>query len=1229
MRGQNNPDQQHHKVSQQLEEGGGERKLFTSRKMSERSNSSIQGAAKGSTSRLITTRGENTNGNQKDLVALIDKQPGAAHQKYQHIKADGENAVMKLVTPSRVQNTNTNGNGMSSEKREKGRSSLKKKQVREEKKEKLRKLLFDKLGIEDIKEIKLKCPRGSQDYEHHVANTHAQANSPRRRAGVSQPLQPGKQNFKIMMFDTHGDHLPQEMAEDKLRLTPYQVNITPERRRRTNQDEQRDIDDANFIELFYDIDDENSPERQGSPRREKEITNFNSLYKLKGLLGVGAFGVVLLVINRQTFEESALKIINKTRLSNEAREFLRNESHIMKVLNGQKSNSASDNLSTDDSSPTTQDPNFGHRGIVKFKQIFDTPIYAVIEMEYIQGGLLKKLFKLPSSLSETQASEVVKNILEGLSHIHDFGFIHRDLKPENIMLANSSQLDVKIVDFGLSVKHKGVPINQQEQVDDKVGTLVYMAPEQASYKSYSKRIDLWSVGIIMYQLMSQGKHPLYDKEKDSYYDYLQKLRQIAREENKGAEHLQWRFPQNFSELAKDFFSKLCSYPASERYDCKMALEHPWITRKGGQEDIPLTRKQKLTIFNRGMDLKRAIKSVLFCAVIGQTALNLKGQRRSNPIDRDYINRVIQVSANSDSTQASYNESEKGEGQQNEDQAQDKLQEQVSKSVINQLRKREQTNIKKKKELAVKQNLQKQEDKTPISNEISQETPIVIPRRQILKSPSPRKQQTQRKLKGLSTEHKGKTKMLEMFQLQVVQDVSGASVMSDYEKAKLRLQNELSVSAQFALNNPVERILKAPISKLGQYHQEPEQPSLPGHSSFHLPTSHNIDKLAQAQNQIRQMTSTLAKRRTETPITEFALNFPMPNVIRPQEAQPLPQNRYHQMMPYSINITHTPLPHQNPSKGPSNVSVSSILCQDQRKKSTTALNSAAASSIASKTLCPRKLSQIMKNQERGAAALPSAQNAVPLTGDEFSPFSPQTYQDGSELFSDFGGRIALNKDMQAKRKPSFIRDQEQRSLHRDERNIEDYDQFPMVIESANNIDMKKRKSRGIHGKMASSSRHFAGGAKESSHKLPLVDDTPLITIPKCLYNSGSKVLQNIVQQQQKITKQSQQNVTAEFAPLSLGETQRSKADLKQQPSHLNPRSLTRKSVIAQAQLLSGSNYNNYNVGNTLFGGKQSFKGSIDPYVYLQQNLGGEVGYQQQQLNKSSQQNLQRPQNSKRK
>jgi serine/threonine protein kinase len=62
------------------------------------------------------------------------------------------------------------------------------------------------------------------------------------------------------------------------------------------------------------------------------VTDFQSLYKLKGLLGQGAFGEVLLVFNKHTEEESALKIINKSRLSSDAMEFLANEAHILKTL---------------------------------------------------------------------------------------------------------------------------------------------------------------------------------------------------------------------------------------------------------------------------------------------------------------------------------------------------------------------------------------------------------------------------------------------------------------------------------------------------------------------------------------------------------------------------------------------------------------------------------------------------------------------------------------------------------------------------------------------------------------------------------------------------------------------------------------------------------------------------------------------------------------------------------
>ena len=75
--------------------------------------------------------------------------------------------------------------------------------------------------------------------------------------------------------------------------------------------------------------------------------------------------------------------------------------------------------------------------IAKFKQIFDTPTYIFIEMEYVPGGLLKKLFKRSKPMIESEVKAVVKNVVEGVSYIHERGYMHRDLKPENILMCEA------------------------------------------------------------------------------------------------------------------------------------------------------------------------------------------------------------------------------------------------------------------------------------------------------------------------------------------------------------------------------------------------------------------------------------------------------------------------------------------------------------------------------------------------------------------------------------------------------------------------------------------------------------------------------------------------------------------------------------------------------------------------------------------------------------------------
>ena len=92
------------------------------------------------------------------------------------------------------------------------------------------------------------------------------------------------------------------------------------------------------------------------------------MFSVRDLLGVGAFGVVLLVKNKITQEKSALKIINKERLSNKAQKILKNESSIMQTMD--------------------------HPSVVSFKRIFENMKFIILEMELIPGGQLKKLYKL-------------------------------------------------------------------------------------------------------------------------------------------------------------------------------------------------------------------------------------------------------------------------------------------------------------------------------------------------------------------------------------------------------------------------------------------------------------------------------------------------------------------------------------------------------------------------------------------------------------------------------------------------------------------------------------------------------------------------------------------------------------------------------------------------------------------------------------------------------------------
>jgi calcium/calmodulin-dependent protein kinase I len=131
-------------------------------------------------------------------------------------------------------------------------------------------------------------------------------------------------------------------------------------------------------------------------------------------------------------------------------------------------------------------------------------------MELISGGSLKTLLEKRKNANQRFTEEELKKMMNGIMNVvrylHENEIVHRDLKPENILLQDPDDLSsIKIIDFGLSVKF----IDMNKNLYLNCGTPLFAAPELKKYKIYSKPVDIWSCGIIFYELCTMGEHPFH------------------------------------------------------------------------------------------------------------------------------------------------------------------------------------------------------------------------------------------------------------------------------------------------------------------------------------------------------------------------------------------------------------------------------------------------------------------------------------------------------------------------------------------------------------------------------------------------------------------------------------------------------------------------------------------------------------------------------------------------
>ena len=296
---------------------------------------------------------------------------------------------------------------------------------------------------------------------------------------------------------------------------------------------------------------------------------FSSFFRYCKILGEGSYGKVVKAIDKYTGRVCAVKIIKKRKLTATTLNSLRKESLVLSELD--------------------------HPNVVKFISVKESNLRIFIVMEYVRGGTLGAFIK-KNIISERKAKQVMTGILRAVEYLHSHGIVHRDLKPDNMLISSTHDLStLKIADFGLSTQ-----LENGFKVDDRCGTALYMAPEQAAHTGYSKEVDVWSCGIIMYQLLNKGGHPLYSSNegKESYFN---KVKAPV-----------WIFTKSFNSLAQNLFLKLMKVAPIERYTASQALAHPWII--GSNCEIPKTYLESMRIYDAEIKLRSFIYTFMFVSL---------------------------------------------------------------------------------------------------------------------------------------------------------------------------------------------------------------------------------------------------------------------------------------------------------------------------------------------------------------------------------------------------------------------------------------------------------------------------------------------------------------------------------------------------------------------------------------------------------------------------------------
>ena len=256
-------------------------------------------------------------------------------------------------------------------------------------------------------------------------------------------------------------------------------------------------------------------------------------YDILEEIGVGAFGVVHRCRERQTGNIFAAKFIPATHAIE--KDLIKKEIDVMNQLL--------------------------HPKLINLHDAFEDDDEMVLIFEFLSGGeLFERITSDNYIMNENEVINYMRQVLQGIQHMHDKNIIHLDIKPENVMCETKKSSNIKIIDFGLATK-----LDPNEIVKISTGTAEFAAPEIVEREPVGFYTDMWAVGVLAYVLLS-GLSPFAG---DNDVETL-----------KNVKNCDWEFERdafaNVSDQAKDFIRRLLIYNKEKRMTAYECLVHPWL-----------------------------------------------------------------------------------------------------------------------------------------------------------------------------------------------------------------------------------------------------------------------------------------------------------------------------------------------------------------------------------------------------------------------------------------------------------------------------------------------------------------------------------------------------------------------------------------------------------------------------------------------------------------------------